>query len=88
MQKLKEITLDAREMEHPKPLEYAMRALRELNDANYLYMIHRKNPIPLLDLANEHNFKTISEEDSQGVWHIVICKNRDIHIDKVVEKYV
>ena len=75
MSDLRKIALDARELEHPKPLELAMKALRELDEENYLYMIHRKNPIPLLDLASEQNFQILNREDTQGDWHILICRN-------------
>jgi len=81
MTDLEKIALDARELEHPIPLERAMYALRELSEANYFYMIHRKNPIPLIDLATEQGFHVISREDTEGIWHILISKNRQIDLD-------
>jgi len=80
MTDLKKIALDARELEHPKPLELAMKALRELDQENYFYMIHRKNPIPLLDLASEQNFQVLNKEDEAGNWHILIAKTHDIDL--------
>jgi uncharacterized protein (DUF2249 family) len=84
MSDLKKIALDARELEHPKPLELAMKALRELDDKNYFYMIHRKNPIPLLDLASEQNFQVFNKEDKEGNWHILIAKTHDIDLNALV----
>jgi len=84
MTDLKKIALDARDLEHPKPLELAMKALRELDDENYFYMIHRKNPIPLLDLASEQNFQIFNKEDTDGNWHILICKNPGINLSELV----
>jgi len=84
MSKFREIHLDAREMEHPKPLELAMQALRELDDQSYFYMIHRKNPIPLLDLASEQNFQLLNKEDAKGDWHILICKTADIDLSELI----
>ncbi len=80
MSTFKEILLDARELEHPKPLELAMKALRELDEESYFYMIHRKNPVPLLDLANEQHFKVLNKEDEKGIWHILICKTSKINL--------
>lgn len=74
------MTLDVREFEHPKPLELAMKALRELDERNYLYMIHRKNPVPLLDFAAEQNFQCLSQEDTKGDWHILIAKHQEIDL--------
>jgi len=84
MTNLKKIMLDARDLEHPKPLELAIKALRELDDNTYFYMIHRKNPIPLLDLASEQNFQTFNKEDVDGNWHILICKSSSINLSELV----
>jgi len=85
MPNLAKIILDARELEHPKPLEQAIHALRDLNNTNYFYMIHRKNPIPLLDLASEQHFQTLSKEVEKGVWHILICTNPDINLNELLD---
>ena len=80
------IYLDAREMEHPKPLEKAIVALRELGDNEYFYMLHRKNPIPLISLAEGQNYKSLTYEESEGIWHILISRNRAVDLDRLVEK--
>ena len=81
---LTKIDLDARELEHPKPLERAISALRELNDENYLYMLHRKNPIPFVDLASEQGFQTLCREDDAGNWHILVSRNPDIGLEELL----
>ena len=83
---MKKIYLDARDLEHPKPLEQAIIALRELDEDNYFYMLHRKNPIPLISLAEGQNFKSLTYEESDGIWHILISKNRNIQLDSLIEK--
>jgi len=85
MENLKRISLDARELEHPIPLERAIHALRELKEGNYFYMIHRKNPIPLIDLAKEQNFNVLSREDNEGVWHILIAKDTTINLSELCD---
>jgi hypothetical protein len=75
------IGIDTRELSHPKPLEMSIKILRTLDDESYLYMLHRKNPIPLLDLAQEHGFLSLSKEDEHGDWHIIICSNKDIDLN-------
>jgi hypothetical protein len=71
--------LDARALSHPEPLERAVAILRELDETSYLYMLVRKNPIPLLKLAQEHRFNTLSEEVKIGEWHVLITPNP--HVD-------
>ena len=73
---MKKILLDAREMEHPIPLQIALNHLKTMSTEEYLYMIHRKNPIPLLELAKEKAFSHLSHEEEENQWHILISKNR------------
>ena len=86
MSTIKKIALDARDLEHPKPLELAMKALRELDEESYFYMIHRKNPIPLIDMASEQHFHILNREDEQGDWHILISKTPDINLSELLVK--
>lgn len=80
MAELKRITLDAREMEHPVPLEKSMKIIQSLDEHSYFYMLHRKNPLPLIDFAQEHLLQVISKEDENKQWHILISKNKTIDL--------
>ncbi len=84
---MNKIYLDAREMEHPEPLEKAIAILRELDNESCLYMIHRKNPLPLLALAKEHNLNSMASE-ADGVWHILICIDRDADLESLIENNI
>ena len=79
---MKKITLDAREMAHPKPLEMAIDILKNLDDESYLYMLHRKEPIPLINLAKEQNFQMLSHQDTKKEWHILIAKNNSFDLNE------
>ncbi|SFZ97951.1 hypothetical protein MNB_SV-5-1611 [hydrothermal vent metagenome] len=84
MSNFEKIFLDARDLEHPKPLEIAIKSLRELNKNSYFYMIHRKHPIPLLDLAQEQGMKVLAKEDSEGNWHILISRDDSIDLNNLL----
>ena len=73
--------LDARAMSHPEPLEKAVAILRELDNESCLYMLSRKNPIPLLKLAEEHRLNALSREVSIGEWHVLITPNTQIDLE-------
>ena len=77
---MRRIDLDAREMEHPQPLELAMKILQNLDADSYFYMLHRKKPLPLIDLAQEHHFQVLTQEDDKKQWHILISQNRSIDL--------
>ena len=80
MHTIEKIFLDARELEHPLPLERAIAALRRLGEGNYFYMIHRKYPIPLIELAKGQAMQVYTTEDSKGVWHILIAKDTTLNL--------
>jgi len=85
MAELNRITLDAREMEHPEPLEKSIKIIRSLDEASYLYMLHRKQPIPLIDLAQTHHFQVLVHEDKNKLWHVLICKNKSINLSGLLD---
>ena len=76
--------LDARTMEHPEPLERAIAILRELDDNGYLYMLHRKEPAPLLALAREHRLRYMSRQTAEEEWHILITPNREVDLKELL----
>jgi len=82
---LHKIVLDTRDLEHPIPLEKAIKALHTLDDSNYLYMLHRKNPVPLIDLAQEHHFQVLSQEDPIKIWHILIAKDKNLNLNDLLD---
>ena len=82
---LRKIGLDTRELAHPEPLEMAIKILQTLDDETYLYMLHRKNPLPLIDLAKEHQFQVLNKEDTSKQWHVLISKNKDIDLNDFLD---
>jgi len=76
--------LDARDMEHPEPLEKSIDILKNLDENSYLYMLHRREPIPLLALASEHSLNFISKFIEDNYWHILISPNRDINLEEFI----
>ena len=85
MHTTEKIFLDARELEHPIPLERAIAAIRELGEGNYFYMIHRKNPIPLIELAKEQGLEVLNREDGHGTWHILIARDRSLDLEALCD---
>ena len=81
---MRKLGIDTRELAHPEPLEVAIKTLKELSSDTYLYMLHSKNPIPLLDLAQGHGYRTLSQENSEGDWEIVITNNQDVNLKELL----
>lgn len=56
--KLYKITVDVRELEAPKPLLEAIKAMRNLQNDEYIEFIHRINPCKLQDEASKIGLQT------------------------------
>ena len=82
---MRKIVLDSRDLEHPKPLEKAIDILRHIDKDSYLYMLNRKNPIPLISLAEQHGFAIHSDQIHDDEWHILITKDKNIELDNLLE---
>lgn len=79
------IPLDARDMEHPIPLQLALESLKSMSQEEYLYMLHRKKPIPLIELAKEKGFVCLVEQDNKEIWHILISKNQETKLEELLD---
>lgn len=82
---MQKIPLDAREMEHPEPLRLSLKALKSMDKESYFYMIHRKNPVPLIEIAKDKGLAYLVHEDQEGVWHILISKNLTLNLEDYLD---
>jgi len=82
---MRRIGLDTRKLEHPEPLEMALKVLQTLKEDTYLYMLHRKKPIPLIDLAKENHFSFYLHKDKNEDWHIIISKNSNEDLSQYLD---
>lgn len=81
------VSIDTRNLSHPAPLDIASQSMQELDEESYLYMLHTKNPIPLLDLAKEKGYRVLSQETPEEEWEIIITKNTNLVIKELLSTY-
>jgi len=77
--------LDVRELAHPEPFVISVSHLKEMAKEDYIYILNNKNPIPLLQLAKEKGFSTLSFEDRKNIWHILITKNKTKNLKELLD---
>ena len=82
------IRFDARGLEHPKPLEEAVWHLRHLEAGQYLHMIHRRCPHPLLEICDKNGFRYRTRSEGEELWHILIAKDPEVTLDTLIEEAV
>lgn len=68
-----ELTLDAREMEPPEPFERATAILHQLEPGQYLRVLHRRIPYPLLDHARAMSLECHLADFETASYQIIIC---------------
>ena len=73
---MQEILIDVRELEHPEPLEKVMAAVNTLTLGEYIHMIHRKLPRPLLNILKNNGFAYQFTEEAEKV-DVYICFKKD-----------
>jgi hypothetical protein len=69
---LVEVVLDASEMEPPEPFDRATGILRQLEPGQYLRMLHRRVPYPLLEFCQAMSLTSSVIEGSATACEIII----------------
>lgn len=71
------IEIDVSEMQPPKPMELILEAMENLNDCQYIKMIHRMQPHPLYNILLDNGFRYKVENSNGGLFNIYIWKASD-----------
>ena len=82
---MKKILLDARELEHPQPLQISLTHLRTMSSNEYLYMLNLREPIPLIEIVKEKEFFYFAHQDHHEIWHILISKNETYNLKELLD---
>ena len=69
---VREILINASEMEAPQPFEEVLKRVKELQPDEYIHMLHRKQPLPLVQLLEENGYAIIIREGQSTPWEIFI----------------
>lgn len=73
----KELLLDVSEYEAPQPFEKAVQLISQINTGEYIRMLHRKKPLPLIQLLQENGFACVIRTGLQNTWEIIIWNKND-----------
>ena len=55
-----------------------------MGSGEFLYMVHRKNPIPLIEIAKEKKYSYLVKNHND-TWHILISKESGIDLEDLVD---
>lgn len=86
-----EKVVDARELEAPLPLEYAVKTARTLKQNEYLKMRHRMRPCKLGDVLNAMSMSHLYFEDNGThyifAWHKYDNITKQYILEKIKNEY-
>ena len=82
---MKKFFLDARELAHPEPFQISLNYLKEMSNEDYFYMLNKKEPTPLLELAQDKGFKLLTHQDKHQNWHIIMSKNHQQNLEELLD---
>jgi hypothetical protein len=77
----KELLIDVSEDEAPKPFEEVTKLLTTMADGEYVRVLHRKKPIPLIQLLQENGFECKIIPGQSTTWEIIIWKKLDLTVN-------
>ena len=93
----KELFIDVSEYEAPQPFEEVIQLLLKLKVGEYIRMLHRKKPLPLLQFLQENGFdfnvrqnQLLSDNEAplnaasnvNVLWEIIIWNKKDTSVNQ------
>ena len=74
---VREVVIDVSELEAPQPFEEVLRQIKRLRPGEYIHMLHRKQPLPLLQLLEENGYVAVMRKGDKRPWEIYIWNTSD-----------
>ncbi len=73
----REIVVDVSDLEAPQPFEVVLKQLKILGPGEYIHMLHRKQPLPLLQVLEENGYAAVMHKGDSRPWEIFIWNTAD-----------
>ena len=78
---LKELLINVSEDEPPKPFEAVTELIDQMQAGEYIRMLHRKKPLPLIQMLQDNGFECKIRQGQSTAWEILIWKKQDTIAD-------
>ena len=72
-----ELLIDVSDEEAPKPFELVLGRIEHLKQGEYIRMLHRKQPLPLIQMLEENGYECKMSPGQQTKWEIIIWNKQD-----------
>ncbi len=75
--KPQELFINVSEYDAPEPFEKVLQLVSEMKDGEYIRVLHRKKPLPLVQMLQENGFDYCILPGQQTQWEIIIWNIKD-----------
>jgi len=79
----KQVLLDATELEHPEPLESSVAIIGTLKRGEYLHLITKRRPVPLLQICESNGFAFAEHVESNSKYHTLVATDSSIEVENI-----
>ncbi len=83
----RERRIDVSDLEPPEPLQQVLLALDDLGDAEYLHMIHRREPLLLYPELRRRGFSFVTTFDRDHECEVFIWRDGDTVAERACRRY-
>ena len=83
----KEQLIDVSELEPPEPFEAVLKLIDKIGAGEYIRMIHRKQPLPLIELLESRGFECAIKQGTKSEWDIIIWHKSDKLVNDFCQKH-
>jgi len=84
----KELLIDVSEHEPPKPFDEVTKLISQLKQGEYIRMLHRKKPLPLIQLLEENGYQCKVNQGQETAWEIIIWNKQDSLVNEYCSSLV
>ena len=77
----KELFIDVSDYEPPQPFEEVIQLLLKMKTGEYIRMLHRKKPVPLLQFLQENGFNFKVSQNKSTSWEVFIWSKKDLPVN-------
>lgn len=75
--KPQELFINVSEYDAPEPFEKVLQLVSEMKHGEYIRMLHRKKPLPLVQMLQDNGFECRIFPGQQTAWEIIIWNVND-----------
>lgn len=76
-----ELLIDVSEFDPPKPFQDVVQLVLNMKKGQYIRMLHRKKPYPLLEMLQKEGYMCVVKAGKNSQWEVIIWNKNDSFVN-------